>query len=455
MRADARPMPAAAPVVAAEGPTLRAPRQDGAYAWYVVVVMCLGFTFSYMDRSILPLLIGPLERSLHLTDTTVALLQGAAFAIFYALFGLPLARAADRTNRRNLILVGVVAWSLATAACGLAQSVTQLLVARICVAIGEAVLAPAAVSVIADYFTPRWRTRALSLYSMGVFFGGGLSLGLGGSLLRALGPHATLATPFGALESWRIVFITLGAAGIILVPLLLAVREPPRLADDGAGAGAPATLAELAAVFARKRGALFTVIVGFATIALGAQTVQVWAPTLFVRVHGWSIAGAGQRLGAFTLVLGPLGALSGAFLAERLERAGRAEGKVLVGLISASACIVASLLATAGSEQLAFLGVVGMQYVVAFNFGLVQAALAELLPNRMRAVGSACYVAASNLLAATLGPLLVGLLNDHLFRDPHMIATSIRCVAPVAFLAAALIMLWGRRPYRDEISSRT
>ncbi|MGA0599268.1 MFS transporter [Caulobacter sp. KR2-114] len=452
MRAALDPGPRGALVAEPRPAKPSAPGRDGPYAWYVVVVMCLGFTFSYMDRSILPLLIGPLERSLHLTDTTVALLQGAAFAIFYALFGLPLARVADRSHRRNLILVGVVAWSLATVACGLAQSVVQLLAARVCVAIGEAVLAPAAVSVIADYFTPRWRTRALSLYSMGVFFGGGLSLSLGGALLRALGPQAQIATPFGLLESWRIVFITLGAAGAILVPLLLAVREPPRVADGGESAGEPASLAELGRTFARKRGALFTTIIGFATIALGAQTVQVWAPTLFVRVHGWSIAGAGQRMGAFTIVLGPLGALTGAFLAERLERAGRSDGKIVVGLVSASLCVAASLLATAGAEQVAFAGVVAMQYVVAFNFGLVQAALAELLPNRMRAVGSACYVAASNLLAATLGPLLVGLLNDHLFRDPAMIATSIRCVAPVAFLAAALIMLWGRRSYRDQIS---
>jgi MFS family permease len=196
-------------------------KQNSAYAWWACAILCLCFTFSYMDRAVLPLLVGPLEKSLGLTDTTIGLLQGAAFAVFYALFGFPLARIADNGHRRNLIMVGVAVWCAATIGCGLARDVPQLFLGRICVAIGEAVLQPAAVSILSDYFSPRYRTRALSVYSMGVYFGGGLALGLGGTLIRAIGPAGGLLPPLGHLETWRMVFVVLGASGFVLLPLLL------------------------------------------------------------------------------------------------------------------------------------------------------------------------------------------------------------------------------------------
>lgn len=422
--------------------------QDSRYGWFVAVVLCLCFTFSYMDRSVLPLLIQPLEHALGLTDTTAALLQGAAFAVFYALFGFPLARLADNGHRRNLILAGLVAWSVATVGCGLARTAPQLFLGRVCVAVGEAVLAPAAVSILADYFSVARRGRALSLYSMGVFFGGGLALWFGGGLIRLLGPHGLAHTPFGPLETWRVVFIAVGLSGVLLVPLLCLVREPPRRSDVGGSDHAKVSFKAVLAVFAERRAPLAACIVGFALIALGAQTIQTWAPTLFVRIHGWKLAGAGQRLGGFTLVLSPLGVIAGALLADVLERLGRRDGKFLVGVLSATGCAVAGLLFTAASETTALLGIAALQFIVAFNFGLVQAALTELLPNRMRAFGSACYVAASNLLAATAGPLLVGVLNDQVFHDPRMIAVSIRCVAPISFVLAAAVLGWGLKPFR-------
>lgn len=422
--------------------------QDSGYGWFVAVVMCLCFTFSYMDRSVVPLLIQPLEHALALTDTTVALLQGAAFAVFYALFGFPLARLADNGHRRNLILAGVIAWSLATVGCGLARTVPQLFLGRMCVAVGEAVLAPAAVSILADYFSVARRGRALSLYSMGVFFGGGLSLWFGGNLIRLLGPQGVVQTPFGAFETWRIVFMAVGCSGVILVPLLCMVKEPARRSNLGASEPARTSLREVMSVFGQRKAPLAACIVGFALLALGAQTIQTWAPTLFVRIHGWKLAGAGQKLGGFTLALSPLGVVAGALLADLFERRGRRDGKFLVGILSGIGCAVAGLLFTMASERTALLGIAALQFIVAFNFGLVQAALTELLPNRMRAFGSACYVAASNLLAATTGPLLVGLLDDRVFHDPAMIATSIRCVAPASFLLAAAILAWGLKPFR-------
>jgi MFS family permease len=429
----------------------RIQRQDSPYAWYVCAVLCLCFAFSYMDRAVLPLLFAPIERSLGLTDTTMGLLQGAAFATFYALFGFPLARVADTGNRRNLILCGLIAWCAATCACGLARTPGELFAARICVAIGEAVLSPAAVSMLSDYFSPRRRTTALSIYAVGVFLGGGLALGGGGTLIRAIGPDGATLGPLGWLDTWKLVFIILGASGVVLVLPLLKVREPLRLADDGSVSEARNSLREVVEEFARKKMSIAATVVGFAAASMGATTIQAWVPTMLLREHGWPLGKAGQLLGIMALLLSPLGALIGARLAERLSRAGRSDGKLIVGILSAGFCAVSSIGLTLPWEQPALVAIAATIFVVSFNFGLVQAALSELVPNRMRAIASACYIAMSNLLAATCGPLLVGVLNDHWFHDPMKVATSIRLVAPGAFCLAALILHLGRRHYRADV----
>lgn len=423
--------------------------QDTGYAWFVAVILCLCSACSIMDRSVLSLLVHPLEKSMGLTDTTVGLLQGAAFGLTYGLIGLPLARLADNGHRRNIILLGVVGWSCATIGCGLAQTIPQLFIARVSVAIAEALLMPSAISILSDYFSVRRRTRAISLNSTGVYLGTGLSLLFGGTLIRILGQDSLLQTPIGPLETWRVVFIATGLVGFLLVPLLLAVREPTRRSDDGRHDLAKTSLREVLIVFREKRAALFTVIMGFATLVLGHHSVIAWAPTLFVRVHGWGLAQTGQTLGVLNLIMSPLGVITGALLSEWFEtKHGRRDGKLLVGVISGVICAIVAIIFTLPINNAALIAIAAMQFAITFNFGLTHAAIAELLPNRMRAFGAACFIAATNIYASTLGPLLVGLLNDHVFHDKAMLAISVRCVAPIAFLAGATILLFGLKPFR-------
>src|SRR4030088_3555881 len=196
-------------------------RDGGAYAWYVCLVMMLLLAISYMDRSVLALLVVPIETTFNVRDTTMGLLQGAAFAVVYVLFAFPLARLADRGNRRNLIVYGVIVWCGATIACGLAQSLQQLFVARMSVAAGEAVLMPAAVSILADYFGPQSRARALSVYSIGLYLASGMARGGGGAVMKLFGPAGAVVPVIGVLASWRLVFILMGFVGLFVVPLLL------------------------------------------------------------------------------------------------------------------------------------------------------------------------------------------------------------------------------------------
>jgi len=429
-------------------------REGGWYAWYVCLVLMLLLAISYMDRSVLALLVVPIEAVFDVRDTTMGLLQGAAFAVVYVIFAFPLARLADRGNRRNLIVYGVMFWCAATVCCGLAQSIQQLFVARMSVAAGEAVLMPAAVSILADYFGPTARARALSVYSIGLYLGSGLALGGGGVLMKAFGPAGAVVPLLGVLASWQLVFILLGLAGLFVVPALLGVREPQRLGDDGRSAEAALPVTELRREFKTKWAAICGTIIGFALISLGATTVNAWGATLFFRTHGWSIGDAGLRLGALTLLLGPLGAISGGVAADWLAKRGRVDAKPFVGLLSASGCVVAGLVLTLQSTTLALVGVGLLNYLIGFNFGIVQAGLADLLPNRMRAVVSALYIATTNIFAATLGPLLVGIFNDHVFHNPARIALSLRLVVPSAFLLGALT-LWNVLPaYRHAVVSR-
>jgi MFS family permease len=429
-------------------------RDGGRYAWYVCLVLMLLLAISYMDRSVLALLVAPIETAFSVRDTTMGLLQGAAFAVVYVLFAFPLARLADRGNRRNLIVYGVIFWCGATICCGLAQSIHQLFLARMSVAAGEAVLMPAAVSILSDYFGPKSRARALSVYSIGLYLGSGLAMGGGGALMKVLGPAGAALPMMGVLASWRMVFIVMGLVGLFVVPLLMGVQEPQRLGDDGHSAEAILPFKQMMRELKTKRAAVFGTIIGFALISLGATTINAWGATLFLRTHGWTIGDAGLRLGAITLVFGPLGAISGGVAADWLTKRGRVDAKPFVGMLSAGGCIVGALVLTLQSTMIAIIGVGVVNCLIGFNFGIVQAGLADLLPNRMRAVISALYIATTNIFAATLGPLLVGILTDHVFRDPAQIAISLRVVAPSAFLLAALTLWLVLPAYRLALAGR-
>jgi MFS family permease len=243
----------------------------------------------------------------------------------------------------------------------------------------------------------------------------------------------------------------MGLVGLLVVLLLIGVREPRRLGDDGHSAEATLPFKHMMLELKAKRTAVFGTIIGFALIALGATTINAWGATLFLRTHGWSIGNAGLRLGALTLVFGPLGAITGGVAADWLAKRGRVDAKPFVGVVSASGCVVGALVLTLQSTMIALIGVGLVNYLIGFNFGIVQASLADLLPNRMRAVISALYIATTNIFAATLGPLLVGILNDHVFREPAQIAMSLRAVAPSAFLLAALTLWYVLPAYRRAL----
>ena len=281
---------------------------DSRVAWYTVGVLTLAYLFSYIDRQILSLMVGPIKRDLGLTDTQFSLLHGLAFAIFYTLLGIPIARLADNRNRRTLIAIGVALWSLATAAGGLARNFGQLFAARVAVGVGEAALSPAAYSMLADRFPGDRLGKAIGIYSSGVFIGIGLSFIIGGVLVAGLEAAGGLTVPLlGTLKSWQATFIIVGLPGLLVAALVLTLKEPER--RSLAGNSAPERLDNrqiLNWLSAHKRLYL-THFAGFAMMTLLFNAIMAWAPELFIRIHDVERGVIGIRLGILAAVFGGAG----------------------------------------------------------------------------------------------------------------------------------------------------
>ena len=220
----------------------------GPYAWYVAILLAAAHLVSFVDRFVMSLVMEPLKADLGLSDFQLGLLQGTGFVILYTLVALPLGLMADRVNRRNLIVAGIVLWSLATGLCGLAYSFGSLFLARIGVGFGEAALVPAAMSLLAAYFPRRQLGRAVSLFTTGASLGKSTALIGGGAVLAMLVAAGGLTLPgIGRLVPWQGTFVVMAVPGFLLAALLLTLREPPRPAVTTIRPGFATALASVGA----------------------------------------------------------------------------------------------------------------------------------------------------------------------------------------------------------------
>ncbi len=209
-----------------------AEKTGGWYAHYVLFVLVIVYFFNFVDRNILSILAEDIKADLSVTDAEMGFLYGTVFAVFYAVFGIPLARFADVWVRRRLISIGLVFWSIMTALSGLARNFPSLAAFRIGVGIGEASASPAAYSMLADYYSPRVRATVIAIYSSGVYIGGGVGLFLGGWILDVWNTAYPAAAPFG-LKGWQVAFMVVGLPGILLAGLVWTLKEPRRGMSEG------------------------------------------------------------------------------------------------------------------------------------------------------------------------------------------------------------------------------
>ncbi len=425
------------------------------YAWYVVGVLSFANMVSYVDRQILSLLVVPIKQDLGLSDTEVSLLAGFAFALFYATMGLVIGRLADSSNRRIIIAVGVFFWSLATAACGLAKDFSQLFLARMGVGVGESTLSPSASSMISDYFPAERLGRAFSFYTGAQYVGAGLALVVGGAAIELVMTLGDLNLPIvGHLYSWQLTFIFVALPGFLVLALMATVREPARKgAVTDSGAAAPAVPWKDVLTFMGRNRRTFTAhfvaysvssVVGFGTVA--------WIPTYFIRVHGWQAQDIGYVYGLMVGVLGALGVFAGARLAEEFLKRGYTDAYLRAAMVAQLLVILPGTLAPLmPSAWLVFLFLVPVTFLKSFPVAVGLAAIQQITPNRMRARVVAMYLLIANILGVGLGPTVVALITDFVFRDEMAVGYSLATVALLIPPLCAALLWWGLPHYRRSV----
>ncbi len=409
------------------------------YKGYVLLILTGVYTFNFLDRQLLVILQESIKAELGISDTQLGLLTGLAFALFYVTLGIPIARIADKGNRRNIVVISLAIWSSMTAISGFVTSYWQLLLARIGVGVGEAGGSPPSHSIISDYFPPQRRATALSVYSMGIYIGVLLGYMLGGWLDQSFG--------------WRTAFLALGIPGILYAFLLLfTVKEPPKGHSD------PEVLKEkeetsfweVIKILAKKKSFVFLAFAcgmhTFGTYGVG----NFFAPFL-ARVHEMSIAEIGFWLGIAAGLSGIIGTFLGGYLADRL---GQRDLRwylwipVLAGLLTIGPSLISFF---SGNTSIVLITHAMASLLTAVYLAPCLAVTHNLVDAKKRALSSAILFLVLNAIGLGFGPVCIGALSDYF--SSAFGGASLRyafCSTVLTGLASIILFYMASRTYRTE-----
>jgi MFS family permease len=404
--------------------------------YYVLALLTLIYALNFLDRTIFNVLIEPIKKEFALSDTSMGLLAGFGFVLFYSLLGIPIARIADRLNRRNIVALAFAFWSAMTLLCGVASSVATLTLARIGVGIGESAGTPASQSMIADLFGKNERPRALGIYAIGTYLGIFLGYFIGGYINQHYG--------------WRMAFFSAGLPGIALAAVLwLTVAEPRRglMAETFAPEPIGPTLGFLA-----SQRSFVIVLIGFCLTTYTNYATAAWIPPFLARVHHLDSAEIGTYAGTFKGLFGMAGTLVGGLVVARISRRddrwklwAPAITSGLAGPMFAwcmltpdFATMVAALAATS--------------FLLGFHLGPIFAIAQTVARPSMRALASAIILLTATCFGQGIGPLAVGMVNDALKNDYGADAVRYSLLsAAVATMLGALLFALAARSIRADI----
>jgi MFS family permease len=427
----------------AEAQALRDKLKSPKYRTYVLSILVIVYVFNFLDRQIVTILAEPIKNDLGLNDTQIGLMTGLAFAIFYTVLGIPIARLADRANRVSIISVALVIWSGMTALCGAAQNFGQMLAARIGVGVGEAGCSPPAHSLIADYFPPEKRASALSIYALGIPIGSIFGLLAGGWIAEFWG--------------WRVAFFVVGVPGILLAILVkTTLLEPIRGMSDAVQTGAPVQppLGVTIKTLLGNRTLVHIAMGGALTSFVGYGLGQ-WLPAYFIRWHGMGIAETATYFGLVIGVASAIGTVLGGTLADKLAARDVRMYNWLpaAGVLLAFPFYVAAMLSSNAYVAIAILVVPSLlnSLWLGPSFGTIQ----NLAPTQMRALASAMLLFILNIIGLGLGPFLVGVLSDLL--SGQFGEESLRwaiLIATVAYFWAGAHFILASRTLRQDLAAR-
>jgi MFS family permease len=399
----------------------------------VLSLLLVAYIFNFLDRQILCILAQPIKADLNLSDTEFGAIGGLAFALLYSVLGIPLAYLADKTSRSGVIAASLALWSAFTALCGTAHGYWQLFLYRLGVGIGEAGGVAPSYALIADYFPPERRARALAIFSLGIPIGLAAGTMVGAYIAKAI--------------DWRAAFIAMGVAGVILAPILrYFVRDLPR--DRSPKADAP--LSSVFPMLARKP-AFWLLAFASSASSLCGYGLALWTPSVLIRSFGLDLVSTANFLASLVFIGGCAGVFAGGWLADRLGKMDRgwyARLPAIAWLITAPT-FAAGLLAP--NLWLAWPLLLIPNALNILWLAPVTTAVQHLVPRPMRATASASFLLINNLVGLGVGPLLIGGLSDALKSTYGVDALRNAAVACCAFyLVATLLMLLCVKPLRAD-----
>jgi MFS family permease len=419
----------------------------GLGAVYTLTTLVVAVTLAFLDRQAINLVVDAIRADAKITDTQVSLLQGAAFTLVYTTTMLPVAWASDRHNRKHIIIGSIVAWSGMTIAFGLARGFAALLMTRAGVALGEAGITPASVSIIRDVYPRHRQGTAISIMTLGVYIGGAISLSGGGPLLSWLqGLNGGLP---GGLSPWRFLFIGAGALGVAPVAMLFFMREPRRERRPEA----PTSSREFLRLTVILRTQALAYLCAYVGIFLLSTAAGAWLPTLFMRNHGWSPRTIGLLFGPVQLVCGACGALFGGWVVDRLVARGDSSALIRVVRLGVVALAVGSLLAALLPDPALALAANGLSlFGVGICIGLGSLGFQAMFPARFSGRGVAIYLLVTGVLGASIGPTVVPLLTG-LLGNGKNVGPALGCWSVLAGAWSLAWLTWSLIVSRREGNS--
>lgn len=412
---------------------------SSSYANYVLLMLFVVYVFNFIDRQIMSVFIGPIQQEFDLSDTAVGLLVGFAFALLYTFAGIPIARWADRGNRRTIIALGLTVWSAMTVATGFAKSFTQLFLARVGVGLGEAAGTPPAHSLIADYFPLRRRATALAVYSSGVFVGAAFAY-LGGGYLREF-------------FEWRTAFIVVGVPGILFALMVrFTIKEPPRGYSEQRHTEAPVTtsLAETFVFLCRSK-AWVNLIIGASFLSVIGYGVLMWGFEFYGRIHSMNPIEIGQWMALIVGLGGGLGTVLGGRLVDRLNQVKPSLAVAVPAYIVLLSIPVGAVVLLSDNKLLSLCCFFPFYLMLNSYIPMMYSTNQSLAKLEMRATASAILLFVINIIGAGAGPFLVGLLSDLLMATfgQQAIRYSLFIVMVVGCGGGSFFLLSARHLQRD------
>lgn len=427
-------------------------------AWAMVALLSLLYILSFLDRTVIALMVTPIRQDLGISDVGIGMIVGVAFAIFYSIMGLPMGWLVDKVPRRLIVFIGVTLWSIAQTAGGFAGTFLHLFIARLMLGVGEATLTPASHSMISDLFPRRQLAAAMSLYSVGSSTGIGLSLLIGGVLVGYASRYDNIVVPMlGTFHSWQLVFIATGLPGFFLAALIFLFREPRRRVRSAREGGEAGSQIGFFGFLRRNWGLWICLTLSFGIMNIANGALVFWQPAYLTRHFQWSPLQAGMTLGLMQLVVGISGMLFSGRIVDRMFARGVRDAHLRFYLYVLLATTPIVVIALISSSIWLYLGLIWIAIFVTVNsLGYSTAGVMLITPGGLRGRASALFTSLIlAMLGQGLGPLIPAIIAEHVLHDTVRIGYSIAITVAACAAIAIPALIYGMPLFRKALDENS